>query len=397
MIMMLKKQPNIYILAFTMVVIMLGFGMVMPIFPFYIEEMGAGGLELGLLMASDAISRLIFAPIWGSLSDRAGRKSVLMLGVFGYGLGMVMFGLATRLWMLFLARILSGILSSATSPTTMAYISDSTSEEDRSGGMGVLGAAIFLGMILGPGMGGLLAVRSISLPFFLAAGLCLLSLGLIHFFLPESLTRRARSQSAKPLTRFRTSELKRVLLSPAGILFFFIFLVNTGMMLFYSIFGLYALDKYGYGTQQVGWILTVVGLASVVAQGVLLGFLTKRWGETVVIKFGLASSSIGFIAMLAAHTDLWILLAIGFFGLTIALLTPTITSLISKLKNDEQGMVMGWSNSFTSAGRFVGPIFAGYIYDVHIEYPYLSGAVLFVSGFIISLLWVRPSMFGRHD
>lgn len=147
-----SNRKNLIILAFTLVVVTLGFGVVMPIIPFFMEQLGAGGTELGLLVASYAVMRLIFGPIWGSLSDRVGRKPILMIGVLGYGITMVGFGMATKLWMMFAARILSGVLSSATSPTTMAYIGDSTSEEDRGGGMGILGAAGGLGTIFGPAL-----------------------------------------------------------------------------------------------------------------------------------------------------------------------------------------------------------------------------------------------------
>ena len=120
--MQLSNRKNLLILSLTLVVVTLGFGLVMPIIPFYMEQFGAGGTELGLLVASYAVMRLIFGPIWGSLSDRVGRKPILLIGVLGYGITMVGFGLATQLWMMFVARILSGVLSSATSPTTMAYI-----------------------------------------------------------------------------------------------------------------------------------------------------------------------------------------------------------------------------------------------------------------------------------
>ena len=184
-----NNRRSLYILAFALAVVTIGFGVVMPIIPFYMENLGAGGTELGLLVASYAVMRLIFGPVWGSLSDRVGRKPIMMIGVLGYGITMIGFGLATKLWMMFAARSLSGILSSATSPTTMAYIGDSTSERDRSAGMGVLGAAAGIGTIFGPALGGLLADFSLSTPFFFAAGMSLLSIILIAIFLPESLSK----------------------------------------------------------------------------------------------------------------------------------------------------------------------------------------------------------------
>src|SRR3972149_1688797 len=148
-----SNRRNLYILSFTLAVVMLGFGMVIPVFPFFIERLGAGGSAFGLLVATAAFTELIFGPLWGSVSDRVGRKPILMIGMLGYGLSMALFGLSTQLWMLFASRALSGVLSSATLSTAMAYIGDSTSEKARGGGMGALGGAAGLGIILGPGLG----------------------------------------------------------------------------------------------------------------------------------------------------------------------------------------------------------------------------------------------------
>ena len=224
--MQLSNRKNLLILSLTLVVVTLGFGLVMPIIPFYMEQFGAGGTELGLLVASYAVMRLIFGPIWGSLSDRVGRKPILLIGVLGYGITMVGFGLATQLWMMFVARILSGVLSSATSPTTMAYISDSTSEEERSGGMGMLGAAAGIGTIFGPALGGLLADRSLSTPFFVAAGLSFFTLFLIFLFLPESLQEGKRSSSESDQPMLDPRSWWNALFSPIGPLLIMAFIVT---------------------------------------------------------------------------------------------------------------------------------------------------------------------------
>ena len=187
-----NNRKNLLILSFSLVVVMLGFGMVVPIFPFFVERLGAGGSALGLLVAIGALTELIFAPLWGSVSDRTGRKPILMVGMLGYGLFMGLFGLSTELWMLFAFRALSGVLSAATLATSMAYIADSTGEKERGGGMGALGGAAGLGIILGPGLGGWLGVDSLSTPFFVAAALSLVSMLLIALLLPESLPQEAR-------------------------------------------------------------------------------------------------------------------------------------------------------------------------------------------------------------
>src|SRR5690606_23529775 len=181
----MRRNKNIIILFLTLVIVMMGFGMIIPLIGSYVDSFGASGRELGLLMASFALMQFIFAPIWGGLSDRFGRKKIPLVGITGFAVSQLMFGLATELWMLFVSRILAGMLSAATGPTAMAYISDSTTDEDRGAGMGIMGAAMGVGMTLGPGIGGLLAKNSLSTPFFVAAGVSTLTLILIAVVLPE--------------------------------------------------------------------------------------------------------------------------------------------------------------------------------------------------------------------
>ena len=386
---MSNGRRNVLILSFTLVVVMLGYGMVMPILPFYVESMGAGGSELGLLVASYALMRLIFGPIWGSLSDRVGRKPILMVGVFGYALAMIFFGLAARLWMLFAARILSGVLSSATSPTTMAYVGDSTSEEERGRGMGMLGGAVGLGAILGPALGGLLATESLSVPFFLAAGLSLLSVLLIFALLPESRPANPRAQARTEESGSPLKQWRLVLSGPIGILLIMAFLVTSGVTVFYGVFGLYALEQLGYGPDKVGAIMMVMGLASAVAQGGLSGPLTKRWGESAVIKGASLVSAIGFLLLVPADTFLTVLAATGLFVLASALLMPAVSALTSRRAPMEQGITMGVSNSFMSLGRIVGPLLGGVLFDLDVRYPCLSGAAIMLVGFLVALACMR--------
>jgi DHA1 family multidrug resistance protein-like MFS transporter len=389
------SSKNIYILAFTLIVVMLGFGLVIPIIPYYVESMGAGGTELGLLVASYAVMRLIFGPFWGNLSDRIGRKPVMMVGMLGYAITMFWFGLATELWMLFLARSLSGILSSATSPTTMAYISDSTSEEDRGRGMGILGAAVGLGTVLGPGIGGWLAGdtltrTSLSLPFYIAGSGALLALLLIWLLLPESLPSLDRQTTKPGSSGIDIRQIWKALYSPIGVMLFMALLVAFAVTTFFGIFGLYALDKFGYGPSMVGIVLMVVGLVSAMAQGLLTGPLTKKWGEPAVIQVSLLAAAIGFAGLALAASTPAVLIATAIFALGTALLSPAVTSLTSKYTHLPQGVTMGLSNSFMSLGRIIGPLWAGFIYDINVIYPYLSGAVIMVFSFFFSLVKLSP-------
>ena len=380
------SKRNLYILTFVLFVVMLGYGIVIPIFPFYIENLGAGGTELGLLTASYAVMRLIFGPIWGGLSDRFGRKPILLIGILGYVITMVWFGLANTLWMLFAARILSGILSSATAPTTMAYIGDSSPEDERGGGMGMLGAAGGVGTIVGPAMGGFLASASLSTPFFIAAGMAFLSLILAIIFLPESHPIQEQSGEKEAIIDLRA--WWQAIFSPVGILFALTFISTCGLMIFANVFGLYGLERFDYGPEEVGIIMMVLGLVAALTQGLLAGPATKAWGDEAVIKAGLLVTAISFGLMLWADTFLTVILTTAFFALTVSIQSPALLSLTSRRATVPQGIAMGLSNSFVSLGRIVGPILGGVVLDINLSLPYISGAAFMLVAFFVSLIWI---------
>jgi DHA1 family multidrug resistance protein-like MFS transporter len=387
---MKQEKSQLTILFFTMVVVMMGFGMIIPILPFYIETFGASGKDLGFLMAIFSIMQFIFAPIWGTLSDRFGRKPILLIGALGNALSLLFFGLSTQLWMMFVSRALAGILSSATLPTAMAYISDSTDAKNRGGGMGVIGAAMGVGMILGPGIGGWLGNASLSAPFFLGAGLSVLAMIAITLFLPESLPETKRDFSSK-LQGPKFSEMSKAISGPLGILFFMAFIVSFGMTSFEGIFSLFAEAKFNFNPQQVGTIMTVVGVISAIVQGGLTGPATKHFGEPMVIKISLFGSTIGFFLMLLAVPGASIYLSVAFFMLFNAMLRPAISALISNRSTSGQGIAMGLNNSFMSAGRIIGPIWAGYLFDYNLSAPYISGGMVMLISFFIATIFLKAS------
>jgi DHA1 family multidrug resistance protein-like MFS transporter len=381
-------RKTLIVLSFTLVVVTLGYGLVIPIFPFYIEELGGSGGELGMLVALSALTELLFGPLWGSISDRIGRKRVLMVGVFGYGVSLVLMGLASELWMLFAARALSGLLTAATMPSAMAYIGDTTEEEDRGGGIGWLGSAAGLGIILGPGVGGWLGQDSLSVPFYVGAGLAWTALLLVWFLLPETLPAAERSEQ-----RARGLQLRRLwdaLSSPVGYPLFLLFLVSFGLANFEAVFGLYAAQQFGFGPGRVGTILVVVGLVTTLGKGALTGPLTKRWGEVIVIRASMIAGAVGYLVLLAAFDYLTVLLATGVFILSKTVLRPALLALISRRAEAGQGAAMGLGNTFLSLGRVVGPLWAGFIFDVGLRLPYASGAAILALAFLVSLIWLSP-------
>jgi DHA1 family multidrug resistance protein-like MFS transporter len=406
------NRKNILILSFTLLVVMLGYGMIQPIIPFLITKLGASGSDLGVLSAVYAAMQLVCAPFWGTLSDRIGRKPVLLIGVLGYAIAMFIFGLATRFWMLFVARTFSGVLSSAAMPTAMAYISDNLPKEKRGGAMGELGAAVGLGVVLGPLLGGLLSSDSLSLPFFVGSGLALFSLLLVFVFLPEShpvLMKSASHQmgGAIPLNEMNLSNefestksgathppenfwqretLQKILLSPAGVLMLLIFIIAFGMTNFQNIIGLYVVEKFAFDTRQVGAIWMVLGGVMIVSQGALTGLLTKALGEVTVIRLGLLAGALGFGALLLANGFISFLAVTGVFILAVALIGPALNSYLSAFGGEHQGALMGLNTAFASLGRVVGPLWAGFAFDMNIAYPFISGAVVLLIGLGFSFL-----------
>ena len=390
------NKKEFLILSIALIVVMLGFGMVIPIFPFYIENLGAGGTELGLLIATSAFLEFSFGPMWGAVSDKRGRKPILVVGLFGYAVSSFLFGISNQLWMLFAARALSGVLSSATITSAMAYVGGITTEENRGDGMGKIGAAMALGLMVGPGLGGWLAEGSLSIPFFIASAMSIASLILVLTLLPESLTAE-QQQTGTKIQLPRLKSLWAAVKGPIGYLLLLVALFSFALTNFEAIFGLYALEKFGFGPEKVGAILMVGAVVSTVGKAVLTGPVTRKWGERLTIKASLLAGACGYLVLLAAWDFVSVLVATAFFILSKTLLRPATFALISRQASASQGTAMGLSNSFMSLGRIIGPIWAGFVFDFHPNLPYLSGSFFLLAGFAISLVVFNRNKIDRHQ
>lgn len=378
---MLAKNRPVAILFLTLFVVMVGFGMIIPVIPFYVESFGAGPVHLGLLMATFSLMQFICAPFWGSYSDRVGRRPVLLSGLAGYVISALIMAVATDLWMLFAARVLGGVLSSATLPTAMAYIGDSTSHQNRGAGMGILGAAMGLGVIFGPGIGGVLASFGIAAPFFFAAASAAAILVFAFFALPESLPRERRIVAKRAQAPWeRLAELGGALRGPLAVYFGLALITSFGMANLESVFAYFASDRFGYGPAEMGVLFFAMGVVSVVVQGGGVGRLVNRYGEERVVMLGLFLGGLGFILMTFSFDMVSLLLFLSVNSVGAALLRPAISTLLSKRTRAGQGTTMGLQGSFDSLGRIVGPVWGGYLYGLGPNLPYYTAAVVFAIG-----------------
>ncbi|HZU86795.1 MAG TPA: MFS transporter, partial [Anaerolineaceae bacterium] len=398
-----QRKASIPILFASLVIVMLGFGIVIPLMPFYITHFNASGSELGLVMSLYSIMQFIFAPIWGRIADRIGRKPVLLIGAGGFVISFILQGLAQDLTQFIVFRTLAGVLSSATLPAAMAYIADTTSDQDRSKGMGLMGAGMGLGMVIGPSLGGILtkitlpfgpeftrllqtttdpstgAALNLSIPFFAAALLALLSMPLVQFFLPESLTAEKRREHLQETSAAPTSSLSAVFQAvrgPIGFLYLMAFVMSFALTNMEAVLALYGKQQFSMGPSDVGFLMGGMGLMTILQQGVMIGPLTRKFGEVRVIQAGLGISTVGFVALAVAPVAGLYIAAALLFNAGSVLLQPSVSALISRRARGGQGTAMGVNNSFQSLGRAFGPLYAGTAFDIYPTLSFWSGALI---------------------
>ncbi len=383
------KDKRILILFLTVFIDLVGFGIIVPLNPYLAETFGATPLEVGLLMSVYSLMQFLFSPFWGQLSDRIGRRPVILLSLVGAGLSHLSFAFATQFWGLMLARGLAGLFGGNIS-TAMAYMADITEEKDRSKGMGLIGAAFALGFILGPTLGGLFAVVGMSLgaepplgqsfPAVIAGLICLVNSFFAWLWLPESRTGSSPAQA-------RGQRLKRIantLSSPVlGTLMFVLFFNTFALAHIEASLFLFVQDKFAWTLTQASFGFAYIGLIMVISQGYLIRVLVPKYGERKVLAVGLSLAFIGFLVC-SVGSELWILtIGVTALGFGNALATPSLNGSISLLTaRDSQGHSLGVSQSLSSLARIVGPPTGGYLYQsVGAGSPFVFAAVsIFIGG-----------------
>ncbi|MFC1653343.1 MFS transporter [Patescibacteria group bacterium] len=389
-----RSLATIFLIVF---IDLFGFGIILPLLPFIAEKYHATPFHVGLLTASYSLFQLIASPILGRLSDRYGRKKVLVLSQLGTMFGFLLLGFARSLPLLFISRIIDGATGGNIS-VAQAYIADITDKKNRAKGMGILGAAFGLGFILGPALGGVLSRISFSTPAFVAAGVSFVSIIATSFMLKETINTKKSIKTNKTkltISKFLESFKKQ----PIGFLMVVFLLQNLAFAGMQSNFALWTERTFSYGPSENGTIFAFIGIMSVVTQLILLPRLVRLIGERKMLAGGLLFLSIGLLFLPYVIWPWMIYISVFFLSIGNGLSNPSLQAIASEnVEKEEYGEVLGMLQSSGSVGRIVGPVMAGFLFDVYGKnIPFISSGIitLFIFGLVLQFLPRSGSVFSR--
>ncbi|KGR88562.1 MFS transporter [Lysinibacillus boronitolerans] len=379
-----SNKAALYILMFNMFIAMGSIGIIIPVMPEYLKIFGAAGQVLGMLIATFALAQFVFSPIAGNLSDQYGRKNLIIFGLIVTGLAQIGFGLATDVWMLFLARFLGGLGSAFVAPPIMAFVADVTTYEERGKGMGMLGAAMSLGFMIGPGIGGFLAKVSLHFPFFTAGAAAILASILSYFLLPSTKPNTAQKiQKQDNLAK----QMARSIHMPYFVMLIIMLVFSFGIANFQTTLSLFVTEKFNYTPVDIAIILVVGGAFGVVVQMFIITPLFNRFGEMKVVLVNLFIAAVAIFLILFVSGFALILVVATIFSTATTLIRPAVNTLISKLAEKEQGFAAGLNNAYMSLGNMIGPALAGLLFDWNMNSPYIFGSIILLACFFLALIW----------
>jgi len=381
----MKKSPLVVLYA-AVLVDMLGFGIVLPLLPFYAESFGASPLQVTLLIASFSAMQLAAAPLWGRVSDRKGRRPLLIAGLFASAISYLIFGLAHSLWLLLLSRMAAGA-AGGTISVAQAYVADSTTADDRARGMGHIGAASGLGVMLGPAVGALFSQWGLGVPGFVAATLCLLNAIAAIFLLPESRPVHARADLGQTQAATLGSWMQSMVRYPLSLLLSVYFLTISSFSAMTAVLALYFERRFAIDASEMGIMFTISGAATVLIRGMLLGPLVKRFGEHRTAQIGIVglAASMLLLPLVPGPAFMYFIPPIYAFGA--GTLFPALASLVSRATDSgSQGSILGGSQLVGGLGRVIGPMWAGFLFQsAGITSPFLVGAACVLAAGVLSV------------
>ncbi|HET9227175.1 MAG TPA: MFS transporter [Thermoanaerobaculia bacterium] len=387
-----RSIKQISVLMATVFVDMIGFTMVLPLLPFYATRLGADPTLVGVLIAAHPFAQLAVSPFWGRLSDRYGRRPLILAGLILSAAAYVIFGMAEAIWLLFASRVVQGAGGGITG-VVQAYVADAVEPEERTKALGWLTAATSAGVMIGPASGSLATNLGPEGPGFLAAGLCILNILFAWKWLPEPKRHSGATaeMAVQAPRRSLRGSLWEVLRHPAAPVSALIWVYAIGMMAFMAmnaVLALYLKDSFGVTEKTIGYFYAYVGSISLVMRALILGPMVRRFGEIGVTRLGAASLVLGLAGIPFTDGSLLLLgLVVLFVPVGTALLFPATTSQVSRLSSrSEVGQLLGVQQSFGGVSRMVAPLWAGFAYQRNFHYPFWMAAVLMMS---VSFLTLR--------
>lgn len=386
---MRTNKVTLWLLLLNLFIAFLGIGLVIPVLPTLMNELGITGKTVGYLTAAFAIAQLIASPLAGKAVDKFGRKIMIVIGLFIFGFSEFLFGIGKEIETLFISRILGGISAAFIMPAVTAFIVDITTKETRPKALGYMSAAISTGFIIGPGIGGFLADFGTRVPFFFAGGLGSLAaiLSIILLSEPERVAEHEdEEQDAQQKVGFKRLFVPMYLIS-----FVLIFITSFGLAAFESFFSLFVDHKFQFTPTDIAIVITGGAIFGAISQVLLFDRLTKLLGEIRLIQYSLLLSAVLVYMMTVVQSYLSILLVTFIVFVGFDLFRPAITSYLSNIAGKEQGFVGGMNSMFTSLGNIFGPIVGGVLFDIDINYPYFFATVIIAMGIVLSLFWKQPA------
>lgn len=377
----------IAVVIFCEFLICLGMSLIFPVMPFIKNEYHFSAFDMGVMSSLFAFVQFITSPIVGRISDKTGRKPMLVWGLLIFSIAEFVFALSQRLWLFDLSRAVDGLSAAMFVPTSMALAADLTSVKDRAKVIGWLSAAFSGGLILGPGLGGILANISYKFPFWVAGILGIISTVVAVILLPKDSDERFKSSTKNPedaLLEGGWAQVKSLLTPVMTTLFLMIFIMAFGLAGFESIYSLYVNEVHHFDLQSIALVLTLNGIISLILQVFLFDRMVQWWGEVRVIRYCFFASAIGTAFVIYDHSHWQLIVATLVVFEAFDMLRPAITTLLTKMSKNNQGLLNGVNMSLTSVGNIIGPLISGALLDINYQYPYWIVIVFLAISFIIT-------------
>jgi len=386
-----EQRKKIVILMINMFIAIASFGIIIPILPSYLASINQGGMAAGLMIAIFAAAQFLFSPVAGKWADQYGRRKMIIYGLVGLTASMFVFYASDSIWVLYFSRVIGGIGAAMLVPAIFAYIADITTHDQRAKGNSLVSAAMSLGIVVGPGIGGFLADYDLKLPFLVSALVSLVAVLFSVALLKEN-DAPASEQTEAMLLAEQESMFRKIGRSvnmPYFIPLVITLVMSFGLLAYESVVGLYLDNQFQSTAKDIAFMITATGVVSVIVQLFVVDRIVRRFGETAILITFLIVAAAGFLlSLISGNYAMFFAVSLIIF-MASSILRPVLNTMISKMAEGEVGFAMGMNNAYMSIGNVLGPLLAGMLYDINIVYPFILGLILLMLTTAITVIWQR--------